>query len=81
MSAKALKMNKNIEQIVGELKGRISEKYSVKEMRVFGSSARESLNFSSPEREMVSEYLEKARGFVSNIQEYLRQEDVSPAKR
>jgi predicted nucleotidyltransferase len=40
MSAKALKMNKNIEQIVGELKGRISEKYSVKEMRVFGSSAR-----------------------------------------
>ena len=25
-------------------------------------------------REMVKEYLEKARGFISNIQEYLRQE-------
>ena len=33
-------MKKKIEQIVNELKDRISEKYSVKEMRVFGSSAR-----------------------------------------
>ena len=40
MSAKALKMNKKIEQIVGELKDRISGKYSIKEMHVFGSSAR-----------------------------------------
>ena len=29
-----------IEQIVSELKNRILEKYSIKEMRVFGSSAR-----------------------------------------
>lgn len=36
------------------------------------------VDFSSPDREMVSEYLEKARGFVSNIQEYLRQEDDRP---
>jgi len=43
--------------------------------------SRESHHFSSPDREMVSEYLEKARGFVSNIQEYLQQEDASPAKR
>ena len=43
--------------------------------------SRESLYFSSPDREMVSEYLEKARGFISNIQEYLRQEDAPPAKR
>jgi len=33
-------MKKKIEQIVRELKDRISEKYSIKEMRVFGSSAR-----------------------------------------
>ena len=33
-------MKKQIEQIVSELKDRISEKYSIKEMRVFGSSAR-----------------------------------------
>lgn len=33
-------MKKKIEQIVGELKDRISEKYGIKEMRVFGSSAR-----------------------------------------
>jgi predicted nucleotidyltransferase len=33
-------MKKKIEQIVSELKDRISGKYSVKEMRVFGSSAR-----------------------------------------
>ena len=33
-------MKKKIEQIVRELKDRISEKYSVKEMRIFGSSAR-----------------------------------------
>ena len=39
------------------------------------------LTFSYPDREMVSEYLEKARGFISNIQEYLRQEDAPPAKR
>jgi len=39
------------------------------------------VDFSSPDREMVSEYLEKARGFISNIQEYLRQEDAPPAKR
>jgi len=29
------------------------------------------IDFSSPDREIVSEYLEKAMGFVSNIQEYL----------
>jgi len=39
------------------------------------------VDYSSPDREMVSEYLEKARGFVSNIQEYLQQEDAPPAKR
>ncbi len=33
-------MKKKIEQIVSELKNLISEKYIVKEMRVFGSSAR-----------------------------------------
>ena len=33
-------MKKKIEQIVSELKNRILEKYSIKEMRVFGSSAR-----------------------------------------
>ena len=33
-------MKKKIEQIVGELKDRIAGKYSIKEMRVFGSSAR-----------------------------------------
>ncbi len=33
-------MKKKIEQIVNELKDRISGKYSIKEMRVFGSSAR-----------------------------------------
>jgi predicted nucleotidyltransferase len=33
-------MKKKIEQIVCELKDRISEKYSIKEMRVFGSTAR-----------------------------------------
>ena len=33
-------MKKKIEQIVGELKDRISRKYGIKEMRVFGSSAR-----------------------------------------
>ena len=33
-------MKKQIERIVSELKDRISEKYSIKEMRVFGSSAR-----------------------------------------
>jgi hypothetical protein len=33
-------MKKKIEQIVSELKDRIAEKYSIKEMRVFGSSAR-----------------------------------------
>jgi hypothetical protein len=37
---KGPKMKKKIEQIVRELKDRISEKYSIKEMRVFGSSAR-----------------------------------------
>ena len=38
------------------------------------------IDFSSPDREMVTEYLEKARGFISNIQEYLRQEDAPPRK-
>lgn len=33
------------------------------------------VDFSFPDREMVSEYLEKAKGFISNIQEYLRRED------
>jgi predicted nucleotidyltransferase len=33
-------MKKKIEQIVSELKDLISRKYSIKEMRVFGSSAR-----------------------------------------
>ncbi len=36
------------------------------------------VDYSSPDREMVSEYLEKARGFISNIHEYIRQEDASP---
>jgi len=39
------------------------------------------VDFSFPDREMVSEYLEKAKGFISNIQEYLRQEDAPPTKR
>lgn len=39
------------------------------------------VDYSSPDREMVSEYLEKDRGFISNIHEYLRQEDAPPAKR
>jgi len=42
--------------------------------------SRESLDFSSPDREMISEYLEKARGFISNIQGYLQQEDARPRK-
>ena len=33
-------MKKKIEQIVSKLKDRISGKYSIKEMRVFGSSVR-----------------------------------------
>ena len=33
-------MKKHIKQIVGELKDRISGKYTIKEMRIFGSSAR-----------------------------------------
>ena len=33
------------------------------------------VDFSFPDREMVSEYSEKTRGFISNIQEYLRRED------
>lgn len=33
-------MKKRIELIVGQLKDRISEKYRIKEMRIFGSSAR-----------------------------------------
>ena len=33
-------MKKKIDQIVRELKDRISGKYSIKEMRIFGSSAR-----------------------------------------
>jgi len=32
------------------------------------------VDFSSPDREMVSEYLEKAKGFISNIQEHLRRD-------
>jgi len=43
--------------------------------------SRESLHFSSPDREMISEYLEKTRGFISNIQGYLQQEDAPLAKR
>jgi uncharacterized protein (UPF0332 family) len=39
------------------------------------------VDFSSPDREMVSEYLEKARGFISDIQEYLRKEVELPVKR
>jgi hypothetical protein len=39
------------------------------------------IDFSSPDREIVSEYLEKAIDFVSNIQEYLHQKDIPPAKR
>jgi uncharacterized protein (UPF0332 family) len=33
------------------------------------------IDFSYPDREMVSEYLEKTKGFISNIQEYLRREE------
>ena len=36
-------MKKKIQQIAGELKERIAEKYSLKEIRVFGSSARGNL--------------------------------------
>ena len=39
------------------------------------------IDFSFPDREIVSEYLEKTKGFISNIQEYLLQEDALPAKR
>lgn len=39
------------------------------------------IDFSSPDREIVSEYLEKAIYFVSNIQEYLHQKDLPSAKR
>jgi uncharacterized protein (UPF0332 family) len=39
------------------------------------------IDFSSPDRKMVAEYLEKARSFITNIQEYLRQEDAPPVKR
>jgi uncharacterized protein (UPF0332 family) len=39
------------------------------------------VDFSSPDREMVSEYLEKAMGFVRNIHEYLRLEDTPLEKR
>lgn len=39
------------------------------------------IDFSSPDREIVSEYLEKAIDFVSNIQEYLHQKDLPPTKR
>jgi hypothetical protein len=39
------------------------------------------IDFSSPDREIVSDYLEKAIDFVSNIQEYLHhQKDLPPAK-
>jgi uncharacterized protein (UPF0332 family) len=33
------------------------------------------VDFSSPDQKMILEYLEKARGFIKNIQEYLRQEE------
>ena len=33
-------MTKQIKEIISELKDRISDKYSIKEMRIFGSSAR-----------------------------------------
>lgn len=40
------------------------------------------VDFSFPDREMVLEYLEKARSFIINIQEYLRQGDEAlPGKR
>ena len=39
------------------------------------------IDFSSPDREIVAEYLEKAIDFMSNIQEYLHQKDLPPAKR
>ena len=39
------------------------------------------IDFSYPDREIVSEYLEKTKGFISNIQEYLRQQEApTPAK-
>jgi uncharacterized protein (UPF0332 family) len=34
------------------------------------------VDFSVPDREMVAEYLKNARGFIINIQEYLRQKDA-----
>ena len=37
--------------------------------------AEDYIDFSFPDREMVSEYLKKAQGFIINIQEFLRQED------
>lgn len=33
------------------------------------------IDFSAPDRNMVSEYLEKARGFILNIQNYVQRED------
>jgi len=39
------------------------------------------VDFSSPDREIVSEYLEKAIDFFRIIQEYLHQKDLPPAKR
>lgn len=39
------------------------------------------IDFSSPDREIVAEYLEKAIDFVSNIQEYLHKKDLPPTKR
>ena len=38
------------------------------------------VDFSSPDREIVSEYLEKAIDFFRIIQEYLHQKDLPPAK-
>jgi hypothetical protein len=39
------------------------------------------IDFSCPDREIVSEYLEKTKGFIHNIQEYLRRENVFLTKR
>jgi hypothetical protein len=39
------------------------------------------VDFSFPDRGMISEYLEKARSFVIHIQEYLGQEENPPAEK
>jgi len=43
--------------------------------------AEDYVDFSFPDREMVSEYLKKAQGFITNIEEFLRQEEGRVVKK